>query len=185
MTCRYLINTSLLIPCLIIENKYNCRFTGQLMKIVLSLFICSLLFSCVSVAQNSSNPIQQGILGTVVVREGNLMPGPDQKNKPKSRKKNKVPPRELLIYELTNLSQVKANGGFYADFKTKPVAKAVAGADGIFQVYLKPGRYSVFSQEPQGLYANQLDGNGNIFPVEVVAGRLTLVEFIIDYNASY
>lgn len=156
------------------------------MKIFLLLFICSLLlFSGVSAAQSPTNPIQQGILGTVVVREGNHMPSPDQKNKPQVKSREKTPPRELHIYELTNLSQVKANGSFYADLKTKPVAKALAGADGIFQVYLKPGRYSVFSQEPQGLYANQLDGNGNIFPVEVVADRLTLVEFIIDYNASY
>ena len=156
------------------------------MKIFLSFLIFSLLlFSCVSVAQTPSDPIQQGILGTVVVREGNHMPSPDQKDKLRPNSKKKSLPRELLIYELTNLSQVKSNGGFYTDLKTKPVAKAVADTDGIFQVYLKPGRYSVFSQEPQGLYANQLDGNGNIFPVEVVADRLTLVEFMIDYNASY
>jgi len=159
----------------------------QLMKIYLSFFILSLLlYSCVSAAQSpSSDPIEQGILGTVVVREGNLMPSPDRKSKPQTNPKKKVSPRELLIYELTNLSQVKANGVFYADLKTKPVAKAIAGEDGIFQVFLKPGRYSVFSQEPQGLYANQFDGDGNIFPVEVVADRLTLVEFVIDYNASY
>jgi len=155
------------------------------MKFFLSFLICLLLSSGFSVAQTLDDAIKQGILGTVVVREGNFMPAPDRAGKLKANKKGKTANRELLIYELTNLTQVKANGTFYSQIQTKPVAKVTAGADGIFQVFLKPGRYSVFSQEPQGLYANQFDGNGNIFPVEVVADRLTLVEFVIDYNASY
>ncbi|PIQ21714.1 MAG: hypothetical protein COW65_07425 [Cytophagales bacterium CG18_big_fil_WC_8_21_14_2_50_42_9] len=155
------------------------------MKFIFSLLICLLLFSGFSSAQTLNEDIKQGILGTVVVREGNLMPAPSRNGKPQSAHRGKPQNRELLIYELTNLAQVKANGTFYSEVQTKPVAKVTAGADGIFQVFLKPGRYTVFSQEPQGLFANQFDGNGNIFPVEVVADRLTLVEFVIDYNASY
>jgi len=155
------------------------------MKILLFFLICLLLAAVTAGAQTLDDAIKQGILGTVVVREGNFMPAPDRAGKPKANKKGKTTNRELLIYELTNLSQVKTNGAFYSQVQTKPIAKVTADADGLFQVFLKPGRYSVFSQEPQGLYANQFDGNGNIFPVEVVADRLTLVEFVIDYNASY
>jgi len=155
------------------------------MKILLSFLICLLLAAVTAGAQTLDDAIKQGILGTVVVREGNFMPAPDRTGKPNANKKGKTANRELHIYELTNLSQVKTNGAFYSQVQTKPIAKVTAGADGLFQVFLKPGRYSVFSQEPQGLYANQFDGNGNIFPVEVVADRLTLVEFVIDYNASY
>jgi len=155
------------------------------MKILLSFLICLLLAAVTAGAQTLDDGIKQGILGTVVVREGDFMPAPDRAGKPKANKKGKTANRELLIYELTNLSQVKTNGAFYSQVQTKPIAKVTAGEDGIFQVFLKPGRYSVFSQEPQGLFANQFDGNGNIFPVEVVADRLTLVEFVIDYNASY
>ena len=155
------------------------------MKLLLPIFVCLLLFSGSSFAQTPDDAIKQGILGTVVLREGNLMPAPTHPGKPKANPKTKTANRELHIYELTNLSQVKTNGAFYTQVQTKAVAKVIVGADGIFQVFLKPGRYTVFSQEPQGLYANQFDGNGNIFPVEVVADRLTLVEFVIDYNASY
>ena len=155
------------------------------MKILLFFLICLLLAAVTAGAQTLDDAIKQGILGTVVVREGNFMSAPDRAGKPKANKKGKTTNRELLIYELTNLSQVKTNGAFYSQVQTKPIAKVTADADGLFQVFLKPGRYSVFSQEPQGLYANQFDGNGNIFPVEVVADRLTLVEFVIDYNASY
>ena len=155
------------------------------MKFAFSFLICLLFCAGFSFAQTLDNTIKQGILGTVVVREGNLMPAPSRNGKPQSAQRGKPSNRELLIYELTNLSQVKVNGTFYSEVQTKPVAKVTAGADGIFQVFLKPGRYSVFSQEPQGLFANRFDGDGNIFPVEVVEDRLTLVEFVIDYNASY
>jgi len=155
------------------------------MKFFFSFLFCLVFMSGLTVAQTLDDNIKQGILGTVVVREGNLMPAPSRAGKPKANNKGKTQRRELLIYELTNLSQVKANGTFYTEVQTKPVAKAIAGEDGIFQVFLKPGLYSLFSQEPQGLYANQFDGDGNIFPVEVVADRLTLVEFVISYNASY
>lgn len=127
------------------------------------------------------NALRQGIQGRVVVLTGNHMPGPGKKRPPAAAGAI----REIAVYPLTHLSQVKITGPFYAGIQTKQVAKVVSGPDGTFRVLLKPGTYSLFSQEPGGLFANRLDGTGYIFPVEVKAGQLTPVEFVIDYNASY
>ena len=144
--------------------------------------------SCIQTATSKKEtlPITQGIRGKVEIREGNFMPGPDRTN-PKAIRAPQGQPaiRELFIYERTKQSQVKANGVFYADIQTKLITTVKSKADGTFQVSLKPGIYSLFSKEPGGLFANQMDGEGYIFPVEVKAGEVTEVEFIIDYNASY
>ncbi|KAA5549254.1 carboxypeptidase regulatory-like domain-containing protein [Adhaeribacter rhizoryzae] len=156
------------------------------MNMLAQLFISLLLLAFA--ATNQQTPAgNQGILGTITVREGNFMPGPDRKDKmqPVAAPAGKVAPREIYVYELTNLKQVKASGPFYSEFKTNLVAKVTSGLDGLFRVELKPGKYSVFSKEPNGFFANRLDGDGNIYPVEVTESRLTLIDFIIDYNASY
>jgi hypothetical protein len=156
------------------------------MNILAQILVSLVLLSFAGIRQQAP-AVNQGILGTVSIREGNYMPGPDRKGKklPAAATKDKVSPREIYVYELTNLKQVSANGPFYNNIKSKLVAKVSTGTDGLFRVSLEPGKYSVFSKEPGGLFANQLDGEGNIYPVVVTESRLTLIDFIIDYNASY
>ena len=115
------------------------------------------------------------------MREGNFMPGP---NRP-SPTKEQFAVREIMVYELTNTSQVKMQNGLYQDITTKQIAKVTSAPDGSFEIALKPGKYSLFSKEPAGLFANLLDGDGNIFPVEVQTNQVTPIDFIIDYKASY
>lgn len=148
------------------------------------ILVSLVLFACVGNAAQAP-AVKQGVLGKITLREGNFMPGPNRQNPPASAAPEKVPSREIYIFELTNLSQVKSGEGFYKDIKTKQIAKVITGPDGMFQVALKPGKYSLFSKEPQGFFANNLDGEGNIYPVTVTPNRLTLVDFVIDYNASY
>ena len=152
---------------------------------IFAQLLISLVFLSVAGTRQQAPAVSQGILGTVTVREGNLMPGPNRKKQPKATTQEKVSPREIYVYELTNLQQVSAKGPFYSNIKSKMVAKVTSGADGLFRVSLPPGKYSVFSKEPEGLFANRLDGEGNIYPVVVAENRLTLIDFIIDYNASY
>ncbi|GEO05703.1 hypothetical protein AAE02nite_33670 [Adhaeribacter aerolatus] len=152
---------------------------------LLTQLILSLIFLAFAPQNQQAPAASQGILGTITLREGNFMPGPNRKDKMQPVAAGKIAPREIFVYELTNLKQVKANGPFYSELKSNLVAKVVSGEDGLFRVDLKPGKYSVFSKEPGGLFANRLDGDGNIYPVEVTESRLTLIDFIIDYNASY
>lgn len=154
---------------------------------LLAQLVAIVLLAGMASMQQQTPAVSQGLLGTVTVREGNFMPGPGRKNKekPGAAPTGNLAPREIWVYELTNLNQVKASGPFYHELKTNLVAKVKTGPDGLFRLALKPGKYSVFSKEPGGLFANLLDGDGNIYPVEVTENRLTLIDFIIDYNASY
>ncbi|GHA66132.1 carboxypeptidase-like regulatory domain-containing protein [Pontibacter akesuensis] len=133
-------------------------------------------------AQEQQAPIAQGIRGRVVMESGNQMPSP---NAPKSSGKRGAQ-RTLYIYELTKGTQTNTlEGVFHTNIQTNLVTQVVTDANGNFAVGLAPGKYSLFSKEEKGLYANLFDGENNIFPVEVQQGQVTTVEFLINYNASY
>ncbi|MCC9166408.1 carboxypeptidase regulatory-like domain-containing protein [Pontibacter harenae] len=132
--------------------------------------------------QEQQMAVKEGITGKVLWQSGNQMPSPDA---PQSRSKRGVQ-RTLYIYELTNSSQTTTTDGvFHTNIQTDLVTQVATAADGSFTVSLKPGRYSLFTKEENGLYANLFDGENNIFPVEVKKGELTNVEFLINYNAHY
>jgi hypothetical protein len=132
-------------------------------------------------AREQQIPIEQGISGKVLWQSGNQMPSPDA---PPS--KGKGVQRTVYIYELTNGTQATTTDGvFHTNIQTNLVTQVVTDANGNFSVSLKPGRYSLFTNEEKGLYANLFDGDMNIFPVEVKEGQVTNVEFLINYNASY
>ncbi|MFD2246505.1 carboxypeptidase-like regulatory domain-containing protein [Pontibacter ruber] len=126
--------------------------------------------------------VKQGIQGRVLWESGNRMPSPDA---PQTSGKRGVA-RTLYIYELTNGTQATTQEGvFHTNIQTKLVTQVVTDANGNFAVSLKPGKYSLFTKEEKGLYANLFDGENNVFPVEVKEGQVTTVEFLINYNASY
>lgn len=126
--------------------------------------------------------IKQGIQGQILWEGGNQMPSPDA---PPSRGRRGVE-RTVYIYELTNSRQATTTVGvFHTNIQTKLITHVKTDANGNFAVNLKPGRYSLFTKEEQGLYANLFDGDMNIFPVEVQEGEVTEVEFLVNYNAFY
>jgi hypothetical protein len=126
--------------------------------------------------------IKQGIQGQILWEAGNQMPSPDA---PPSSGRRGVE-RTVYIYELTNSSQTTSQDGvFHTAIQTKLITQVKTDANGNFAVQLKPGRYSLFTKEEKGLYANLFDGEMNIFPVEVKEGEVTTVEFLVNYNAFY
>lgn len=131
--------------------------------------------------KDSSETPNQGICGSIVWKSGNLMPSPDREVlKPKAVQ------RELFVYELTNTQQATLQNGFYKAIVTGLVKSVKSDADGKFCVELPEGKYSLFVKEGQkGLYANQFDAEGNIFPVKVSKDNLSMVVFTIDYQANY
>ncbi|MET0463705.1 MAG: carboxypeptidase-like regulatory domain-containing protein [Chitinophagaceae bacterium] len=131
---------------------------------------------------NDAGCSRSGMKGHVYLVKGNQMPSPDR------------PPAapqgvetELFIYELTNLEQVTRIGStsFYSQINTPLVKTVKTDASGSFSIKLPPGNYSLFVKKDGNYYANLFDGKNNIYPVEVLPGKFTDVEFRADYDAVY
>ena len=129
----------------------------------------------------SEKDIQQGICGSIVWKSGNYMPSPD-------REMPKPMPvqRELLVYELTNISEATLQNGFYTAIVKSKIKSVKSDTEGKFCLDLPEGEYSLFVKEgDKGLYANSFDGKGNIFPVKVSKDNVLIIVFTIDYLAVY
>ncbi|WP_266369107.1 hypothetical protein [Tellurirhabdus rosea] len=123
----------------------------------------------------------QGLCGTVLFKSGNNMPTVDR-----PQPKGQPVAREVLIYELTGMNQVKANDeGFYTEVASKLIKTVKSGKDGRFCVSLPAGSYSVFVKEEKGLYANEFDGENHIFPVKIEKGRKSTAKVEISYAAVF
>ena len=128
-----------------------------------------------------STGISQGITGTVLWYEGDLMPGIN-----KEPVEGQPVQREIYIYEATSLNQAKVRDDvFYEDLKSTFIKKVSTDEDGRFIVELEPGTYSVFVKELGGLFANTFDESGRINPVTVGSNELVRMRIRIDYKAAY
>jgi hypothetical protein len=123
-----------------------------------------------------------GIRGYVYEVTGNQMPSPDE---PRSA------PRgirtEVFIYELAGQSEVVGTDrpGFYKEVKTRLVKKTKTNEKGYFEVFLRPGTYSVFTKVDSVFYANMFDQNMKIYPVVVEYKKMTDVVIKQDHKAAY
>ena len=129
----------------------------------------------------SEKDIQQGICGSIVWKSGNMMPSPDREPV-----KAKPIQRELCVYELTNIAEATLQNGFYTAIVKSKIKSVKSDADGKFCLDLPEGEYSLFVKEgDKGLYANSFDGKGNIFPVKVSKDKVSIIVFMVDYQAAY
>jgi len=126
----------------------------------------------------------QGVKGKILFSKGNQMPGPDR---PSTAPTSIGVSREIGIFELCHLNQTTAGkeAGFYRHIQTKKVGKGFSNSEGCFSFALPPGKYSFFTKEKGGWYANSFGGNGEIFEVEVLKDQVTEIEFMVNYAASY
>ena len=135
--------------------------------------------------------VREGISGYVRFWEGDFMP-----TFPGDERDGKVYPvvRQVLFFTPilsadAEYSLVEVEPGLFVDLvigvPVEPVAMVWSDVEGYFEVSLPPGRYSILVRECGYLYANMLDGDGYIFPVEVTDGELTSVQFDITYMATY
>ena len=94
---------------------------------------------------------------------------------------------ELYIHALTSMDQVTRVGttSFYSQVNTPLITMVKTDASGAFSVKLPPGMYSLFVKKGDNYYANLFDDKNNIHPVEVVAGKMTELDFKADYDAVY
>jgi len=127
-----------------------------------------------------------GITGKVTELSGNNMPSTNKTTKSFGKAVSRV----VAVYPLaTDLDFMldSLNPSFYLGSKLlNPVAIVKSSSiNGFFQIHLKPGLYSVLLIENGKLYANSYDGAMHINPVEVVKGKKTRIDLLLDYKASY
>jgi hypothetical protein len=150
------------------------------------IFTHLIAFITLAIACQTSRPmlsegISQGIAGTVLWYEGDLMPGIDREPV-----EGQPVQKEIHIYEATHLDQTEVRDGvFYNNLKTRLINKVLTDETGRFTVALEPGTYSVFVKEPGGLFANIYDEGGHINAVTIMPNELVRMRIRIDYMAAY
>lgn len=151
-------------------------------KLLLILLMLSILFGCINHKNASGN---QGIIGEVKWLEGNLMPAIGDTSYTERAKGTPVI-REIYIYKAAKPEDVVSNGGtFYKVINTEFVKKVKTKKDGTFKAKLPPGKYSIFTMEKKGLFANKFDGENFINPVTVHDNKITEIQILVNYKAFY
>jgi hypothetical protein len=123
----------------------------------------------------------QGIMGKVEWISGNQMPGPTRQD----RNPASGIVREVYAYKAVTAQQTTQSNGFYTEIRSPLIAKATSNADGTFTLKLPPGEYSVFTKEPEGLFASIMDGNGRINVVSVKKRQYSEITIKVNYTAVY
>jgi len=144
----------------------------------ISAVVCGFLFLIVTVPSLYGQ--RQGLKGEVLWLSGNQMPGPGKPVAPQLGIQ-----REIHIYKVTTIEKEKHTGPFFTDVKSELVTKLLSKTDGSFKVKLPPGEYSVFVKEPNGLFANLVEADGKINPVNIPLKRFVWTTITIDYEAAY
>jgi hypothetical protein len=149
------------------------------------LLILTLLLPLSVVAQKpKNNKVVPNLCGQVWWVAGNQMPRVGAE--PSATNGKKPVQREVYIYELTTQKQTVSNDlGLYSNISTKLLRRVKTDAHGYFCVSLPAGNYSIFTKEPQGLFANNFDDVMNINPVIIEKGKKQDIQIVINYNAVY
>lgn len=136
------------------------------------------------IKKKTKSVLTQGICGTVIEKRGNYMPSPDS---PRTNPNGNPVVREVLVFPLLNMGKVETgeNGFINSVGDIKPIKTVKSGKDGKFCVSLPVGQYSVLVQEPNGLYANLSDSQGNINPVSVEKGKKSQATVEITHQAVF
>lgn len=140
------------------------------------LFICSFL----SVVGCSRDSVK--VTGNVIRVRGNQMPSPDLPNPAYPGFRTTV-----FFFEPALQSNARKAGmdGVFYDVGTRLAGKADTDAQGNFSLRLKPGRYSVLIGRDTLFYANIIDGQGYLHPVEVRKGEPNRIGLRADWDAKY
>ncbi len=152
---------------------------------LLSIFLVLILVFTQCKSMKSED---QGVKGTVTWLEGNQMPtikSDDQKITTGATNKGTTVKRLIKVYPLTNLSDARMENGLFQSVNGEPVAEVSSDEEGHYSLILPPGKYSVFTVEEDGLFANKFDGEGNIEPILIRKGEWVQKDIVINYKAYF
>lgn len=131
-------------------------------------------------------PEGQGITGQVTWLEGNQLPTISDSGKESKEEPKGIPvKRKIRIYPLLKISDMSFEDGLFKTLAAKPITEIETDESGKYILKLSPGRFSVFTVEEDGLFANTFDGEGNVQPVTVKEGEWTLLDIVINYKAVF
>ena len=147
---------------------------------LLFIILAAIAFSC-----KTAKVETQGIQGQVFWLEGNQMPQIVEEGQVSSRPEKKGVKRTLRIHELTHINQARLGDALFGDIETPLVAEVETDESGNFSVELPIGRYSIFTIEENGYFANIVDLDSYINPFEVKEGEWTQANILINYKAAY
>ncbi|MFZ6665615.1 carboxypeptidase regulatory-like domain-containing protein [Peijinzhouia sedimentorum] len=153
------------------------------LSLLSSAFMLLIMTSCVS--QQTMQASKQGLFGKVLWVAGNQMPMIIEEGQQDDRKGPRPIEREIVVFEQTRTSDTEMENGFYKNIKTKEVARFKTDKNGQFFINLKPGVYSLFTVEEDGLWANTFDGENRINPIEIKEDEISLITITINYDAAY
>ncbi len=136
-------------------------------------------------SQQTLQASKQGLFGKVQWIEGNQMPMIIEEGQQDDRKGPRPIEREVVVFGQTKTSDTEMDNGFYKNIKTKEVARFKTDKNGQFFINLKPGIYSLFTVEEDGLWANTFDGENRINPIEILENEIAVITITINYNAAY
>jgi len=122
---------------------------------------------------------KQGVSGSIFWMEGNQMPGPGRINNKKGIA------REIYFYKPVKAANQRRINSLYTEISGKLVAMTKSDSEGHFRIKLRPGKYSVFSKEEGGLFANLVDGDGFINTVDVKRNQFTHFVINVNYKAAF
>lgn len=96
-------------------------------------------------------------------------------------------PTTVFFYEPTDLTKVQQwkKGPLFTNIYTKLVMAVDTDSTGSYIAQLPEGTYSVFVQAGQQFFANQFDIRNNINLVAVEKGKLSKLNILVNFAASY
>jgi hypothetical protein len=127
----------------------------------------------------------QGIQGQVFWIEGNQMPQVMEKAEISGGAEKTAAQRVLRIHELTHINQARLGDALFGDIETPLIAEVETDEEGKFSVELPAGKYSIFTVEENGYFANIFDLDSYINPFQVLKGEWTQADILINYKAAY
>lgn len=147
-----------------------------------SSFLCGAILFAVAACtvRNTPAELKEGISGQVTLAEGNMMPGPGQKESPKGVQ------RTLFIYEAATAADAEGGAPLYTAVHTRLVAKVKTDTAGHYTIKLKPGRYSVLTGEEEGkLFSSLSNDKGELSPAVVLPNEVLKYNILVNYKAVY
>lgn len=147
----------------------------------IQLFILGMLILAFTACKEMDKGIEQGVKGTVIWYEGNLMPSINSSGS----KSGKPIEREVVFCKPVKMNDLTKSGSFFTGLDSYITHKTTSDSKGMFAIKLPAGKYSVFTKEDDGYYANSFDGQGFIQVIEVKQNEVTNLPLKVDYKAVY